>query len=314
MPKKGEKQTPQTIKKISDSRKGQPSSTKGTKKTPLQREKISVGIKGVFQWIKDKDLSVLLIRDFATANINFDDGLIKPAIILYAGVLEAVLRYQLKEDDTFEHLIDKAGEKKIIEGISVHRLHTLRDFRNYIHLHRELEHDFELTIGIAQLAQETCISVVGELRESAKIVRAKIEDDANENKKTLPEKKFVLFAEQEEKILEQLHKQLGGELKRKIHFVYGHPERPEFQYTPDGVIRKGNDLIFIEIKHLIDKRFAESIIDSGIKTLKTIVEKFGPSSDPKGKIKALLVIVSPYDLGSGYTLNNQDIKVEFIKE
>lgn len=313
MPKKGEKQTPQIIKKISDSRKGQPSSTKGIKKTRLQREKISVGRKGVFQWIEDKDLSALLVRDFATANINFDDGLIKPAIILYAGILEAVLKYQLRKDDTFESLIDGAGKKKIIEEISVHRLHTLRDFRNYIHLHRELKHDFELTIGIAQLAQETCISVVGELRESAKIVRAKIEDDVNENKKTLSDKKFVLFAEQEEKILEQLHKKIGGELKRKIHFVYGHPERPEFRYTPDGVIRKGNDIIFIEIKRLIDKRFAEDIIGNGIKTLKMILEKFGPSSDPKGKIKALLVIVSPYDLGSGYTLEGQNIKVEFVK-
>lgn len=313
MPKKGEKQSPQTIKKISDSRKGQPSSTKGIKKTRLQREKISVGRKGVFQWIEDKNLSTLLIRDFATANINFDDGLIKPAIILYAGILEAVLKHRLKKDDKFENLIDKAGEKKIIEEISVHRLHTLRDFRNYIHLHRELKHDFKLTIGIAQLAQETCISVAGELRESAKIVRAKIEDDVNESKKTLSDKKFVFFAEQEEKILERLHKEIGGELKRKIHFVYGYPERPEFRYTPDGVIRKGNDLIFIEIKHLIDKRFAESVISNGIKTLKIILEKFGPSLDPSGKIKALLVIVSPYDLGSGYALNGQDIKVEFVK-
>lgn len=313
MPKKGEKHLPETIKKISDSRKGQPSPTRGIKKTRLQKEKISIGRKGIFQWIDDKDFVALLIRDFATASICFKDGLIKPAIILHAGILEAILKYRLRIDDTFENLINKAGEKKIIDDSSIHKLHTLRDFRNYIHLHRELKRDFELTNGIAQLAQETCILVVNELRESAAIMRAKIKDDISENKKTLSSKKFILYKELEEKILDQVHKKIGGEMKRQIHFVYGYPDRPEFQYTPDGVIRKGNDIIFIEIKHLINSRFKENVIGSGLQTLRMILGKFSKHSDPKGKLKALLVIVSPHNLGPGYTLKGQNIKVEFVK-
>lgn len=314
MPKKGEKHSLKTIKKISEKRKGQPSPTKGIKKTPLQKENISVGKKGLFKWIEDPKLSKLVSRDFAIANLCFRDKLAKPSIILYAGVLEAILKCWLKKPSRakFEDLIDEAAEKELIRKSSASKLHTLRDFRNYVHIHKELKENFPLNDGIAQLAQKMCDSVIKELKKNDSITKEKISNDIKENKQIPVNKKLIYYAHLEERIMKRLHKKIGGEIKHKIHFVYGFPEKPEFKYTPDGVIRKGKDIFFIEIKHVIDKKLTQKIIESGIQTLKMVLDKFRPSLAPGGEIKAYLVIASPYDLRSDYTIN-KNIVVKFIR-
>lgn len=310
MPKKGEKHSLQTIKKISDRRKGQPSSTKGIKKTRLQKEKISVGRKGLFQWINNKELSNLMLRDFAIANLCFEDELNKPAIILYSGVIEAALWYWLKKDGRtkFINLIQEAERKKLISDSNINRMRVLKDFRDYVHINRELKEDFPLTHEIAQLAQKTCESLTKELQK-----KEKIKSNIEENKVVPTNKKIIFYSQLEGEILEQLQKEIGGVLKSQIHFVYGLPEKPEFIYTPDGIIRKGEDLFFIEIKHIIDKNLSNNIIENGIQTLKMVLEKFQQSSAPRGKIMALLVIVSSHNLGSNYTLEGLNIEVRFIR-
>lgn len=127
----------------------------------LTKEKLTFGRKNLFKWIKDKNLANLLIRDFAVGNLCLKNRFNKPAIILYSGVLEAVLAYATKKNETsFVSLIEESYRKKFITESNKNKLHVLRDFRNYVHLNREALGDFELTDGIAQLAQETCESVL----------------------------------------------------------------------------------------------------------------------------------------------------------
>jgi hypothetical protein len=127
----------------------------------LTKEKIIIGRKNLFAWVKDKKLAELLIRDYAIGNICLKNQLNKPSIILYSGVLEAVLSYVTKKNkDDFIILIDESYNKKFITESNRYKLQVLRDFRNYVHLSREAIGDFELTNGIAQLAQETCESVL----------------------------------------------------------------------------------------------------------------------------------------------------------
>lgn len=131
----------------------------------LGRERFSIGQKHLLNWIKDRNVSDLLARDFATANLCLKHKLDKPAIILYAGVLEALLMYLLKREDLkFSELIDQALRNKIISESNRNRLQVLRDFRNYVHLTLESKGEFTLTEGISLFAKETCESVMNELK------------------------------------------------------------------------------------------------------------------------------------------------------
>jgi len=127
----------------------------------LTKEKIIIGRKNLFKWVKDNNLADLLIRDFAIGNICLKNRLNKPSIILYSGVLEAILAYVNKNKKAnFASLIEYSYRKKFITESNRNKLQVIRDFRNYVHLNREAVGDFELTDGIAQLAQETCESVL----------------------------------------------------------------------------------------------------------------------------------------------------------
>ncbi len=132
----------------------------------LGRERFSVGQKHLFSWIKDKNLSNLLARDFTTANLCLKHKLNKPAIILYAGVLETILIYVLKREDLdFSKLIDQSLEQKFVSESNRNKLQVLRDFRNYVHLTLESRDEFQLTEGISQFAKETCESVINGLKK-----------------------------------------------------------------------------------------------------------------------------------------------------
>lgn len=131
----------------------------------LGRERFSVGQKHLFNWVGDKNISNLLARDFATANLCLKHKLYKPAIILYAGVLETLLTHVLKREDLrFPELIDQCLKEGYISESNRNKLQVLRDFRNYVHLILESKGEFTMTEGISQFAKETCESVIKELR------------------------------------------------------------------------------------------------------------------------------------------------------
>lgn len=167
MPKKGEKHTAETLQKIKNKSFGRVGWNKNKQWAELERKKIGIGKRQILVWIKDKGLHDIIQRDYATAQICEEEGLFKPAIILYAGVLEALLRYKVdeKKEDEFVNLINKALGLKLIRQEQANHMHTIRDFRNYVHIYKEKNADLEIiNEGIAQLSKQLCDSIIKTLR------------------------------------------------------------------------------------------------------------------------------------------------------
>jgi hypothetical protein len=129
----------------------------------LEKKEIGFASKGVLRWIKNKNLQQTIRRDYAAAQICEEEGLFKPAIILYAGILEALLRYKIDENkyEEFAILIEKSSELKLIRQEQANHMHTIRDFRNYVHIYKEINADLEIiNEGIAQLSRQLCDSII----------------------------------------------------------------------------------------------------------------------------------------------------------
>jgi hypothetical protein len=134
----------------------------------LHKREIGIGKRGILKWIKDENLQKIIRRDYATAQICEESKLFKPAIILYAGLLEALLRYKINKDkqEEFIDLIEKALQMKLISPTQASHMHTVRDFRNYIHIYKELSADLEIiNEGIAKLCRQLCDSIMGTLKD-----------------------------------------------------------------------------------------------------------------------------------------------------
>ena len=132
MPKKGQKHNPDTIKKISQSRKGKPAWNKDKNWSDIQRLVMGIGRKGDFKWIEDKDFKNLVTRDFATAKECEKHGMFKPATILYAAVIESMLRLKLNINPC-KYLKDNFSDKeikdysKLIKDLGLLKNNGLRD-------------------------------------------------------------------------------------------------------------------------------------------------------------------------------------------
>lgn len=90
-----------------------------------------------FDFVSNQKLKLLLQRDYQYAKKCLQNKLWKPAIILFGSLIEAILRESTKTN-TFETALDKALNDKVISEIEFHKLHVVRDSRNYVHLHKEL--------------------------------------------------------------------------------------------------------------------------------------------------------------------------------
>jgi len=91
-----------------------------------------------FDFVSNQKLRLLLQRDYQYARKCLHYKLWKPAIILYGSLIEAVLRENTNMN-TFELALERSLEDKTISEIDFHKLHVVRDSRNYVHLHKELE-------------------------------------------------------------------------------------------------------------------------------------------------------------------------------
>ncbi|EKE05231.1 MAG: hypothetical protein ACD_19C00391G0001 [uncultured bacterium] len=169
MPKKGQKHNPDTIKKISQSRKGKPAWNKDKNWSDIQRLVMGIGRKGDFKWIEDKDFKNLVTRDFATAKECEKHGMFKPATILYAAVIESMLRLKLninpQEKIDLHDLIEEGSKQKLIKDHEKDKLNVIRGFRNYVHIYREYVDKYPLTQGLAQLTREVCEELIKEFNK-----------------------------------------------------------------------------------------------------------------------------------------------------
>ncbi len=143
-----------------------------------------------------------------------------------------------------------------------------------------------------------------------KDLKKKIENEIQDNKEEITQDKIKFYKDLETTIIEKIHKKLGGELKIGIKFVYGTLEKPEFVFIPDAVIRTKDEMVFIEIKHIIRPEFAKKIIETGIRNLKLILEKFKPSAGTK--LKAKLIVASTTKLDISNIVVSDNIDIEFF--
>jgi len=139
----------------------------------------------------------------------------------------------------------------------------------------------------------------------------KIKEDIQENEEPTTRERIKFFKDIENKIIKDVHKKLGGELKREINYVYGDkPEKPEFIFTPDATIKVDNKLIFVEIKHIIHPRLAKNIINNGIKQLQLILDRFKPMAG--ADLEAKLIITSSVNLNIRDINAPDNINIEFL--
>lgn len=138
-----------------------------------------------------------------------------------------------------------------------------------------------------------------------------IEQDIKENDEEVNKKTFGSFKQVEERVLNDVYKRIGGEMKRVIHFVYGMPDKPEFVYTPDATIQTKDELIFLEIKYVLKPEFTKRIVNNALQYLKLVLDKFSPSAGKKLVIK--LILASAYELDLSSITVPKGIDVELYK-
>ena len=121
-----------------------------------------------------------------------------------------------------------------------------------------------------------------------------IKQDIEENKEEATQDRLVEFRKVEERVLFDVHQEIGGEMKQQLHFIYGQPDRPEFSYTPDATIQTDDSLIFIEIKYVLKPELALDIVRKAAQQLDHVLAKFEPAAGKR--LVAKLVLVSAHDL------------------
>ncbi len=112
-----------------------------------------------FDFIENKEVKKLLQRDYGTVKKCLKIKLWKPCIVLYGAIIEAML-IEMTGAKKFEKAIDKALSKKIILKDQYYKINFIRDLRNYIHLHKELNEKIKISDHLAKTLAEICESII----------------------------------------------------------------------------------------------------------------------------------------------------------
>lgn len=159
---------------------------------------------------------------------------------------------------------------------------------------------------------ELAFSVSDGVRAKFQTSPEKIEENIKENNEPITNQNFASFRNIETKILSELQKRYGSEMKTLVHFMYGQPDKPEFRYTPDGSLQTKDTLYFFEIKYILKPEFAKNIVDNTTKYLSEVYTKLSPGiGDKKFIIK--LILASGYDISKMSFNVPKGIEIEFFK-
>lgn len=130
-------------------------------KDPTLRTKVA---SRTFDFIKNIKLTSLLQRDYRSAQICLKDGLWKPSIILYGSLIEAILIDKYPQAKDFNNAVQVAHKNFDLSEMENHKIHIIRDLRNYVHLHKELSEDGEINEHWAKTAADICESLIKRFR------------------------------------------------------------------------------------------------------------------------------------------------------
>lgn len=112
-----------------------------------------------FDFINNNKLQSLLQRDYKSAKVCLKNKLWKPSIILYGSIIEAVLR-EITNTETFDKALDVSYENKTITEKEYHKIHMVKDLRNFVHLHKELSEGEEINEYWAMTFADICESFI----------------------------------------------------------------------------------------------------------------------------------------------------------
>ncbi len=124
---------------------------------PTMREKVA---SRTFDFIGNKKLSTLLQRDYKSAKVCLKKSLWKPCIILYGSIIEAILMEKYPKAKSYYNAIDIAFNKNDISEKEYHKIHIVRDLRNFVHLHKELSEGAEIDEYWARTFADICESII----------------------------------------------------------------------------------------------------------------------------------------------------------
>lgn len=123
----------------------------------------SIAGKRHFDFILNKPLKSLLQRDYGSAKLCLKNKLWKPAIILYGSIIEAIL-IEVTKEKYFDSAIERAFESKTISEKEYHKIHMIRDLRNFVHLHKELKEKEEINDYWAKTFSDISESIIRKLQ------------------------------------------------------------------------------------------------------------------------------------------------------
>ncbi|MEK7606097.1 MAG: DUF4145 domain-containing protein [Patescibacteria group bacterium] len=127
-------------------------------KDPTMRKKVA---ERTFDFINSKRLQPLLQRDYKSAKICLKNSLWKPSIILYGSIIEAILIEKYPKAKNFNDALEIAHKNGYLSDMENHKIHIIRDLRNYVHLHKELsEGNGEISEHWAKTAADICESII----------------------------------------------------------------------------------------------------------------------------------------------------------
>jgi len=125
-------------------------------KNPELRKKVATR---TFDFIENKKLKFLLQRDYKSAKSCLKNKLWKPSIILYGSIIEAILR-EITKSKTFQQALEKSYKSELISEKEYHKIHMVRDLRNFIHLHKELSEGEEINEYWSKTFADICESII----------------------------------------------------------------------------------------------------------------------------------------------------------
>lgn len=122
-----------------------------------------------FDFIKNENIKPLLSRDYRTAKDCLINNLWKPSIILYGSLIEAILR-EKTGTNSFKLALEKALDKKMISETEFHQIHIVKDSRNFVHLHKELEKGVKVINDYwAKTLSDICESLIKKFKNGGKL-------------------------------------------------------------------------------------------------------------------------------------------------
>jgi hypothetical protein len=124
---------------------------------PTMRKKVA---SRTFDFIKNKKLAALLQRDYKSAKTCLQHSLWKPSIILYASIIEAILQEKHPAAKNFYSVLEIAYKNKDISEKEYHKIHIIRDLRNFVHIHEELSEGAEIDESWAKTFADICESII----------------------------------------------------------------------------------------------------------------------------------------------------------